>query len=54
MEGPQLTRARWRHTKMEEVVQAVFSVGPLRSYMTRPTIAKIRYQETSSEDTAEE
>jgi hypothetical protein len=73
----ELTRARWRHKTIEEVMQAVFSVGPLRGYMTRPSecsavegspvecykagkgsgiisIAKIRYQETSSEDTAEE
>jgi hypothetical protein len=78
MERPQLTRARWRHTTVEEVLQAVFSVGPLRDYMTWPTevsstsecnavegspagngswrisFAKIRYQETSSENIAEE
>jgi hypothetical protein len=49
MEGPQLTHARWRHK-----MQTVFTLGPLRGYMTRPTIAKIGYQETSSVDTAEE
>jgi hypothetical protein len=38
MERLQLTRARWRHTTIEKVMQAVFSIGPLQGYMTRPTV----------------
>jgi hypothetical protein len=38
MERPQHTRAQWRHTTVEEVMQAMFSVDPLRGYMTRPTV----------------
>jgi hypothetical protein len=37
MQRPQHTSARRRHTTTEEVMQAAFSVGPLRDYMTRPT-----------------
>jgi hypothetical protein len=38
MERPKFTHARWRHTTLEEVMQAVFSVSPLRGYMTWPTV----------------
>jgi hypothetical protein len=32
-----LARMLWRHSTIEEVMQVVFSVGPLRCYITRPT-----------------
>jgi hypothetical protein len=38
VEHPQLTRARRRHTRVEKLMQAVFSVDPLRGYMTRPNV----------------
>jgi hypothetical protein len=34
MERPQLTRARLRHTTIEVMMQALFSVGPLRDYIS--------------------
>jgi hypothetical protein len=35
MERPQLNACA---VTIEELMQAVFSVGPLRGYMTRPTV----------------
>jgi hypothetical protein len=38
MERLQLTSALWRHTTVEEMIQAVFSVGPLPGYTNWPTV----------------
>jgi hypothetical protein len=32
-----MSRPRWHHATVEEMMKIVFSVGPLRGYITRPT-----------------